>query len=210
VEREQPVLVRIEAFAKLYDEYQEAAGTSSLTPTAEGPALDRGRVLGVDALVRWKASGAISGWASYSLLDARVRVQDGGEWIASATDVRHTMTSVVKFAVGDDWEIGTTMRLGSGRPHTPITGRTEVDGTRAALYGALHSERLPTYARFDTRLTRLVPTRKGTYVFYIEGLNLLDRRNVMAYTYDATYSRRVPVESFFAHRTLVFGAEAMF
>jgi hypothetical protein len=69
---------------------------------------------------------------------------------------------------------------------------------------------LPAYARFDARLTRLVPARKGTYVFYLEGLNLLDRRNIMAYTYDASYTRRVPIESFFAHRTLVLGAEAMF
>jgi hypothetical protein len=204
------VLLRLEAFAKLYDRYEDIAGTSSIAPAAEGPAIDRGQVFGVDALVRWKASGAISGWASYSLLDARVRLQNGGEWVAASTDVRHTLTSVVKFAFGENWEVGTTTRLGSGRPYTPITGSNVVAGMREAIYGATHSDRLPTYARFDTRLTRLVPTSKGTYVFYIEGLNLLDRRNVMAYTYDSSYSRRVPIESFFANRTLVFGAEAMF
>jgi hypothetical protein len=210
IERETPILLRIEAFAKSYDQYEQMAGTSSITPSAEGPAIDRGRVLGVDALVRWKASGAISGWASYSLLDARVRLQDSHDWVASATDVRHTATGVVKFAFSDNWEIGTTTRLGSGRPYTPVLGSTTNNGEQEAIYAAPHSDRLPAYARFDARLTRLVPARKGTYVFYIEGLNLLDRRNIMAYTYDASYSRRVPIESFFAHRTLVLGAEAMF
>jgi hypothetical protein len=210
VEREEPVLVRIEAFAKHYDQYEQMAGTSALTPSADGPVTDRGRVFGVDALMRWKASGAVSGWASYSWLDGEVRLQESGAWIASATDVRHTLTSVVKFAFGDNWEVGTTTRVGSGRPFTPITGSAIVEGVREPQYGATHSQRLPLYARFDSRLTRLLPTRKGTYVFYIEGLNLLDRRNVMAYTYDASYTRRVPVESFFAHRTLVIGAEAMF
>ncbi|HEX6064496.1 MAG TPA: TonB-dependent receptor [Longimicrobiales bacterium] len=209
-EREDPVLIRVEGFAKSYDGYQAIAGTSAITPDAEGPAIGEGRVLGVDALVRWKASGAVSGWASYSLLDARVRLQETGAWVAASTDVRHTLTSVVKFAFGEDWEVGTTTRLGSGRPYTPIVGSNSVNGVREAVYGAVHSERLPVYARFDTRLTRLLPTSKGTYVFYIEGLNLLDRANVMAYTYDATYSRRIPIESFFANRTLVFGAEAMF
>jgi vitamin B12 transporter len=211
VEREEPVLLRVEAFAKLYDGYEQIAGTSSLTPNAEGPAVDRGRVYGLDALLRWKATGAVSGWASYSLLNSEVHLRDSDQWIAAATDVRHTLTSVVKFAFADNWEIGTTARLGSGKPYTPIVGSSFDDsGIREALYGEIHSDRLPTYARFDARLTRLVPARKGTFVFYIEGLNLLDRRNVMAYTYDASYSRRVPIESFFAHRTLVFGAEAMF
>jgi hypothetical protein len=210
IEREEPVLLRLEAYAKSYDEYQTIAGTSSITPAAEGPALDRGRVLGIDALLRWKASGAVSGWASYSFLDARVRVRETGEWIASSTDVRHTATSVVKFAFGENWEIGTTTRFGTGRPFTPVLGSVVNEGVREPIYGETHSDRLPTYARFDARLTRLVPARKGTYVFYIEGLNLLDRRNVMTYTYDASYSRRVPVESFFAHRTLVIGAEVMF
>jgi hypothetical protein len=210
IERDEPVLVRVEAFAKQYDQYERIAGTSSLTPTAEGPAIDRGRVLGVDALVRWKASGAVSGWASYSWLDGRVRLRDSGEWTPSSVDVRHTLTSVVKFAFGENWEVGTTTRIGSGRPYTPVTGSTIVDGSTQLQYGQTHSDRLPTYTRFDSRLTRLVPTAKGTYVFYIEGLNLLDRRNIMAYTYDASYTRRVPIESFFAHRTLVIGAEAMF
>ena len=210
MEREEPVLLRLEAFAKLYDEYEAVAGTSSIAPAADGPAADRGRVYGLDALMRWKASGAISGWASYSFLNGRVHLRDSDQWIASATDVRHTLTSVVKFAFGDDWEIGTTTRLGTGKPYTPILGSMVENGVRQAVYGNIHSDRLPTYARFDTRLTRLLPTRKGTYVFYIEGLNLLDRRNIMAYTYDASYTRRVPVESFFANRTLVLGAEAMF
>lgn len=210
VERESPVLLRVEAYTKSYDEYERQAGTSSITPAAEGPAADRGRVIGLDALVRWKASGAVSGWGSYSFLNGEVRLRDTGEWVASAVDVRHTATSVVKLAFGDDWEIGTTTRLGTGKPFTPIIGSTMNDGVRSAVYGDTHSDRMPVYARFDSRLTRILPTSNGTWVFYIEGLNLLDRRNVMAYTYDETYSRRVPVESFFAHRTLVLGAEAMF
>jgi hypothetical protein len=211
IERETPVLFRLEAYSKHYDDYVAVAGTTSPDIVVRGPSVDRGRNLGVDALMRWKASGPLSGWASYSYLNARVRLRDAQEWIPSASDVHHTFTGVAKLALADNWEIGTTARLAAGRPFTPIVGAvTNPDGSRTATYGATHSSRLPDYARLDTRLTRLVPRTNGLFVFYIEGLNLLDRRNVMAYTYDSSYSRRIPIDSFFASRTLVFGAEAMF
>jgi hypothetical protein len=52
--------------------------------------------------------------------------------------------------------------------------------------------------------------RGGLIVGYLEALNVLDRANVVGYTYDATYRERRPIDSFFGDRTLVFGAEARF
>lgn len=211
VERDAPIFFRLEAYAKQYDDYTDLAGTTSPELIVQGPALDRGKATGVDALIRWKPSGAISGWASYSYLSGNVRLRETAVWAPSAIDVRHTFTGVAKLAFGDNWEIGTTTRLATGRPFTPIVGvRDNDDGSRSALYGQTHSSRLPDYMRLDTRLTRLLPTAQGMFVFYIEGLNVLDRRNIMAYTYDSSYTRRMPIESFFANRTLVVGAEAMF
>ncbi|HUP87906.1 MAG TPA: hypothetical protein VM100_01005, partial [Longimicrobiales bacterium] len=203
LEREAPVFLRVEAFMKSYSGYTNATGSAVPQIVQQGPAIDQGRALGVDALIRWKASGALSGWASYSYLDAEVKLASSqasklaSSWIPSATDVHHTFTGVAKLAVSDNWEIGTTARLGSGKPYTPHNA-------------AVHSDRMPTYARLDTRLTRLMTTKGGMVVVYVEGLNLLDRHNVMGYTYDSSFSRKIPVESFFAHRTLVIGAEAMF
>jgi hypothetical protein len=67
--------------------------------------------------------------------------------------------------------------------------------------------RLPTYARTDLRLTRLVPTSLGLAALYVEGINLLDRHNVSAWAYDATWRRRSAVSQFFGRRTIVVGAE---
>jgi hypothetical protein len=50
----------------------------------------------------------------------------------------------------------------------------------------------------------------GILATYVEALNLLDRGNVMAYTYDAAYADPQPVRTFFGNRTFMLGVEARF
>jgi hypothetical protein len=104
------------------------------------------------------------------------------------------------------WELGSTLRLGSGRPFTDIDGgRTEADGRISPIYGAVHGSRLPGYARLDGRISRYLPMRAGIGIVYLEMLNLLDRKNVQGYTYSDGYAERRPVHSYFSQRTLVLG-----
>jgi vitamin B12 transporter len=201
VQRDGPVAFRAEAYLKEYDDY---------VGQGDGPALTEGRAAGLDVLVRWSGVGRVSGWLTYSLLDGELELADGGR-VPSAYDVTHTAAAVARIAVGNAWEVGFTGRYATGRPFTPITGAESTpEGVAAPIYGRVHSERLPDYVRLDGRLTRVVPLSGGVLVGYLEGLNLLDRRNVMAYTYDADYRNRHPVDSFFAQRTLVLGMEAQF
>lgn len=166
-----------------------------------------GRARGIDALLEWRGTGALNGWLSYSLLDGKL---DLGEClcVSSAVDVTHTLTAVSRLALGTSWELGLTTRYATGKPYTPVIGPA-ADGRRPE-YGPVHAERLPDYARLDARLTRFFPAAGGMFVAYLEALNLLDRSNVMAYTWDETYLNRRSVESFFAKRTLVLGVEAQF
>jgi hypothetical protein len=121
--------------------------------------------------------------------------------------VTHSLTSVVLMSLGPAWEVGTTARYGTGKPFTPVLWHTAGTPT----HGAIHSERMPDYQRLDARVTRYFfgeGQRMG--LVYLEMLNLLDRRNVMSYTYSAGSAERVPVNSVFAHRTFVLGVELQF
>ena len=77
------------------------------------------------------------------------------------------------------------------------------------MYGALMTERLPAYARLDARLMRYVRTRGFMLTTFAEVLNVTGRRNVGSYAWDANYTRREPIHSFFSQRTLVVGGEVM-
>jgi hypothetical protein len=196
--------VRVEAFTKLYDRYVAGEGG--------GPALKAGRATGLDAMVRWQDQDRLNGWITYSLIDAKGELATG-EDVRARYDVTHSLTLVGRFAITEAWELGATARYATGKPYTPIVGAQESEQEGWPLEpvsGAIHGERLPYYGRLDARLTRFQKIGDHTGVFYLEMLDLNGRRNIVGYQYDATYTQRQPVESFFAHRTFVLGAELQF
>lgn len=220
VQREGIFPLRAEAYIKVYDRFAAepaATGSETLGPAATGRAVARGSARGVDVLLRFPAGFPIQGWASYSLLDADIELADGTR-APARYDVTHTATFVARMPLGTAWELGTTTRYATGRPVTPIVGwatgpddASDARGTSTRpLYGPIHSERLPNHVRLDARLTRLVPAAWGMAVVYLEAINVLDRRNVMGYTYDAGSTTPRPIRSFFAERTLVLGTEIRF
>jgi vitamin B12 transporter len=188
--------LKVEGYLKRYGGYVQ---------DGDGPRITAGRVAGMDAIVRWSESRRLTGWITYGWLDGRVELEDGGA-VPSAVDVRHSLTGVAKWMVVPQWELGSTLRLGSGRPFTSITGgEADADGRVSPVYGAIHGERMPGYARVDGRVSRYLPMRAGIGIVYLEMLNLLDRLNVSGYTYGAGYAERRAVHSHFSGRTLVLG-----
>lgn len=125
--------------------------------------------------------------------------------------VTHSITASTTTKVNADWSIGTTLRYGTGAPHTPILGgETQADGRVTPVYGALMTERLPSYARADARLMRFVRAPGFLLTTFVEVLNVTNRHNVSALTYDAAYRTQRSVRSFFSNRTVVFGGEFQF
>lgn len=195
-ERDGEPSLKAEAYGKWYGGYADHG---------EGPGIVAGRAAGMDAIVRWTQQRRLNGWITYSLLDGSVELEDGTT-ASSAVDVTHSLTGVARLMLQPGWELGSTLRLASGRPFTSITG---ADGEGRAVYGPPDGERLPAYSRLDVRLTRFLPMR-GVGVAYLETLNLLDKANVAGYTYTSGYTERRPVLSYFSGRTLVLGVGVNF
>lgn len=222
IQRDGELRLRAEAYLKRYDRYatSDAPGATNAGGTGRtnappqelpaGPSIVSGTARGLDLLASWDDGGALHGWLAWSLLDGGIELEDGRD-ASSTADVTHTLTLVSKWAFADRWQLGGTARYATGRPFTPVVGRTlDEEGRAVPAYGDPNGERLPRYVRLDARVTRVVPLGVGFAAFYLEALNVLDRGNVMAYTYDEGYEQRRPIESFFAQRTLVLGIEAQF
>ncbi len=199
VERDGATPLRVEAYLKEYDRF---------VPDGIGPRAEGATVAGVDARSGWSVGSSLSGWVVYSFLRGRTRLEDGST-VPSRVDVTHGVTAVGKWAVGSAWELGATVRYATGRPFTPVLGASPAAPGEAPVpvLGAIHGERLPAYARMDARLTHLGSLGGRGTVTYVELLNYLGRRNVMGYSYDEGYARRLPIDSFFARPVVMVGME---
>lgn len=196
LERAGTLSLRVEGYRKQYGDYI-AAG--------DGPPIRAGSSAGVDVMTRWSPRSGPTGWISYSLLHGRVELEGGGN-VPSALDVTHSFTSVTRLPLGS-WELGATARYATGRPFTPVTPGAD---PATLSYGGVHSERLPDHVRLDGRITRYMFGDRRMALLYLEMLNLLDRRNIMSYTYAAETAERIPINSVFAHRAFVLGIELQF
>lgn len=152
----------------------------------------------------------LSGWVSYAWGVADRTAY--GRTYPFDYDRRHALSGVALYRFGPRLEIGLTGRVASGLPTTPPRGvlvlaapdgvDQDRDGNRAELLPArdpngrlifvadpggpstLNSSRLPTYARFDARLTWRPRGTAGRWLLFLEALNVLDRSNAASYDWE--------------------------
>lgn len=136
-------------------------------------ALD-GDARGVEMLVRYTTRRG-SGWASYARNHVRQTVARDASRFPSAFEQAHMFTAAGSFRLSDRWDGSTTLRLASNWPYD---GYFESREGRIFLSDRRNALRLPTYARIDVRLRRLVPIGTRRLVLFGEAINLLNRRNI--------------------------------
>ena len=199
VEREGALPLRIEAFHKMYGDYR---------PFGAGPRITDGVARGVEVLLQRPTAERVTGWLAWSYLDSRVTLADGST-ARSPFDVTHTGTASATLRLARGTTLGGTARYGTGRPYTPVEGsrQNEQTGRTEPVYGEPTSERMPTYARLDTRLMQFLPIGRSLLAGYVEVINVLDRGNVAGYAWDADYRSRRATSTFYGQRTFVVGFE---
>ncbi len=160
------------------------------TPTNDG----RGTAYGVDLYVT-RTGPRLAGWLSYTL--GKAQRDAYGLVYPFDYDRRHSATLVGSYRFSPRFEMSATARAASGFPRTPFAGirvaSTETTDGRLVperdtagrlVYvvapgdlGELNSARLPFYARLDLRAAFRPHGEKGRWMFYVEAINALHRKN---------------------------------
>jgi hypothetical protein len=174
-------------------------------PTNDG----RGRAYGVDLLVSRMTAPAdarVRGWASYTW--GRATREAYGRTYPFEYDRRQAVSAVLSYRASPKWELASTVRWATGFPRTAPLG-VRVAGAEVPAAGVirpirdtagrlvyevnyggvsnLNAARLPDFARADVRATWKPRGVTGRWEFYLEVINVLNRKNAGALTAELAY-----------------------
>lgn len=194
---------RLELFHKNYDNLPLEENGLNFNNNGYGYAT------GIDMILKGNFPLDIQGWISYGFINTKRKWMEYDELTNSSFDITHNLTVVLKYNISPIWQVGINLKYATGKPYSPITGSVyhQEINLYEPLYGKDNSSRYPDYKRLDIRLTYLNQIFKNlSTIFYIEGLNILDIKNLFDYTYNRDYSCQQRIESYFGRRTIVVGA----
>ncbi|MGE5499757.1 MAG: hypothetical protein ACM3Q2_16925, partial [Syntrophothermus sp.] len=163
---------------------------------------------GLDVIFKGTLPLDINGWISYGYINTKRFWLDYKELTSSSFDITHSFTIVAKYNISNNFQLGLTAKYATGRPFTPVISSVyhKQWGVFEPVYGPANSKRFPDYRRVDLRLTYLDQVAGGMrLVAYLEGLNILNLKNIHGYTYSGDYSQQKEIKSYFGYRMLVLG-----
>jgi len=157
-----------------------------------------GKAYGLELLIKKEETDKLSGWFVINLAKSQRRNDVTGESFRFQYDQPINATLVGTYKLSEAWSFGGKWSYHSGTPFTPITGTsgTYSDGRPIPVYAGVNSETLPVYHRLDLRLDRNYVFNKWKFNTYFELNNVYQRKDVVGYSYNATYTSREPVYAF--------------
>lgn len=177
-----------------------------------------GKAYGIELLIKKEETdklfgnfpGKFSGWFVLNLAKSQRRNDITGEAFRFEYDQPVNTTLVGTYKLSDAWSFGMKWNYHSGTPYTPITGTsgTYPDGRPIPVYAGVNSDTLPVYHRLDLRVDRNYVFNTWKLNTYFELNNFYQRKNIVGYSYDATYTTREPVYSVVL--PISFGVQAEF
>jgi hypothetical protein len=172
-----------------------------------------GYAKGIDFIFKTNNFYGFEGWLSYGIMDSKRYWMDYEKLSNSDYNITHNITIVAKYTIAESWMIGINAKFATGRPYTPVVSSIYHEDTKVyePIYGVDNSEKYQPYKRVDLRLLYIFRfLDKYSGIVYLEGLNILNFRNLFGYAYSADYSSKKEIESYFGRRMLVFGASINF
>jgi hypothetical protein len=215
----------LEVYGRRFDGVTEFNLVEDPNDAADDLLAGEATSFGLDILVR-RSEGSLTGWAALSLLRADQTfpepLAEGWDDLPQTVsyppvyDRRVNLDLVGRYRTRSGVEIGARWNFGTGLPysrplaqyfswrHHPLFGRSdplylgpERDGMPVAVVlGPRNRERYPPYHRLDLTVRKTFERSWGSFVPYLQVLNVYNRRNVLFYFYD--YNRAPPTRSGFS------------
>ncbi|MCO4762802.1 MAG: TonB-dependent receptor [Myxococcales bacterium] len=161
----------------------------------------RGRIFGLEVLLRHPPVGKFFGWIAYTLMRGSITPHPGMDERLLDWDQTHIFTGVGSYKLPANWEVSARFRLVSGNPLTAVIGAIyqdrgdDWDPIRSAC---VNCSRLPPFHQLDLRVDKKFVFNSWMLGVYIDVQNVYNRANPerIQYNYDFTqkaYQSLLPI-----------------
>ncbi len=179
--------------AEVADAFQRGMQAAGATTTGGIPYKNqgKGRVYGLELLLRKQVSDRFFGWVSYTLARAERSDVPGEPWRVFDFDQTHSLTMLGQYKLNRAWEFGLRWRFVTGNPDTPYDGcvyDSDTDTCAPRLAGDTNSARLPSFHQLDLRVDRNWTFDLWKLTAYLEIQNAYNRQNPEGVQYNYDYS----------------------
>ena len=164
------------------------------TPTGGPPVFvndGEGRIYGAELSAEFTPEEGTFGYFGYTLSKSE-RLDLDGEWRPFDQDQTHILTAAAGHDLGAGWNIGARFRLVTGNPSTPVTGSVydARNGVYVPIYGAVNSERDPTFHQLDVRVEKKFTIGSGSIALYLDLQNAYNSTNQEGVRYSYDYRQK--------------------
>jgi TonB family protein len=156
-----------------------------------------GRIYGLEVLAKLNPSWLTKGFGFVSYTLSRSERNDhGNAWRLFDYDQTHILTVAGGYKLPRNWQLGTTFRLVSGNPTTPVTGGI-YDANRdyyTPTFGPTNSARDPLFHQLNVRIEKAWQYTAWRLATYLDVQNVYNHRSQegLAYSYD--YAQSTPIK----------------
>ena len=154
----------------------------------------RGRVVGLEVLLRREFSDTLTGWIAYTLSRSQRFDSGGSEWRLFDFDQTHILTALGSYKFARNWTLGGRFRYISGNPRTPITASV-VNATAdryEPIFGRVNTARNPAFHQLDLRIDKRWVFNRWILNTYLDVQNVYDHRYAEGLQYSYDYAQSKP------------------
>jgi len=150
-----------------------------------------GKVIGLEALLRYRPSARFFGWVAYTLSRSTRSDAAGQPEHLLEYDQTHNLTALGSIDLGRGFQLGARFRYVTGMPYTPCVGADfdAAAGAYACRSGAIHSARLDSFQQLDVRIDKTWRVGEGRVTAYLDLMNAYNRKNPEGLSYNYNFTR---------------------
>ncbi len=192
----------VEAFYKDYNNYPVSVNSGISLANQGGDfgaignedvnSIGEGRTYGIEFFAQQKLAKNFFGVLSYTWYKSEF-TGISGEYIPSAWDYGHLVSTAIGYKFKKNWEIGLKYRYAAGAPYTPFDMEASqlnyaTLGTGVLDYSQLNQEQLPAFHQVDIRIDKKWNFKKLTLDLFLDLTNAFYIKQFAApnYTFERT------------------------